>query len=123
MRSTKPKWIDELIKQVSELHPALPAYFCTGIDRDILVPLFYEEGAELDEWMKKNRLVRLDPDGRVDSEIREALCVIFTYYAEKVLLYPIWRPIWAISTYRRYLQDPTSELSRALAKAHGVALY
>jgi hypothetical protein len=116
----KPKWFDELVKQVSELHPALPAYFCTGIDSDILVPIFYQEGEELKSWMKKYNLIRLDPDGHVDYEVMKELCIILAYYSENVFMYPILRPFWAIRAYKRYLEDPTSELSQAISKAYGV---
>jgi len=117
----KPSWVEGLVRGLAEIHAALPAYFCTGADRDILVPLFYEEGAELENWMRKHRLIRLSSGERLDYEVRKALCIIFAYYTEEVLLYPIWRPEWAFSTYKRYLQDPTSELSQALAQAYGAA--
>jgi len=115
----KPKWVDNLIEQLAEIHPALPSYFCTGLDRDVLVPIFYEGKAEQEAWMEKNRLIRLIPDGYINNGVRDLLCSIFAHYSENVLLYPIWKPIWAISAYKRAMTDPDFGLGEALSQASG----
>ena len=118
-KTEKPQWVDNLIEQLAEIHPALPAYFCTGKDRDVLVPIFYEGKAEQEAWMEKNRFIRLIPDGYINNGVRDLLCSIFAHYCENVLLYPIWKPIWAISAYKRAMTDPDFRLGEALAQATG----
>ena len=75
-KTEKPQWVDNLIEQLAEIHPALPAYFCTGKDRDVLVPIFYEGKAEQEAWMEKNRFIRLIPDGYMNNGVRDLLCSI-----------------------------------------------
>jgi len=117
VESTKPKWVDNLINQLAEIHPALPAYFCTGKDSEILVPVYYTEPDKQEAVMREHNLIRLVPDAPLDYEVVKALCIILAHYHENVLMYPILNPIWAISAYKRAMTDPDFGLGEALSQA------
>ncbi len=105
--------IEAFAKKMWELHPKLPAYFCAR--SGYIVPI--ASGEDADQKMAELGLVRLDPDGHIDTDV---LWAIYELMAEKDD--DLWRssyPQITFSILRKALRDPNSKLSQAIAKVYG----
>jgi hypothetical protein len=100
-------------QQLKELHQRLPAYFC-GYN-GVLVPI--PSGEDAEQKMAELGLVRLDPDGHIDTDV---LWAIYELMAEEHDdLWPSYYQPIAMNILRRALADKNSKLSQKLAKAYG----
>lgn len=106
----------EVIKSwLEELHPKLPAYFCNS--GDYVFPLCVD--GDVDEFLKRNRAKRLDPDGHVDKDVLIAIHNVINddkYAKVKIDYIP-----YLAEALAEELRNEHSELSTAIAKAYGNA--
>jgi hypothetical protein len=100
-------------KLLRELHPKLPAYFCGRSGAIIPIP----SGEDADQQMAELGLVRLDPDGHIDTDV---LWAIYELMAEEHDdLWPSYYPQIAMKILKKALANKNSKLSQTLTKAYG----
>jgi hypothetical protein len=104
----------EMIKSyLEELHPQLPAYFCNS--GYYVWPLCVD--GDIDEFLRRNRAKRIDPDGHVDKDVLIAIHNIINddkYAKVRIDYIPYLAEVLA-----EELRNAHSELSAALTKAYG----
>jgi len=104
----------EIIKSYLEkLHPKLTAYFCNS--GTYVWPLCID--CDIDEFLRKNRAKRLEPDGHVDKDVLIAIHNIIKndkYAKMRIDYIP-----YLAEALAEELRNERSELSAALAKAYG----
>lgn len=97
-----------------DIHPLLPAYFCSNGKRIYPIPI----GEKAEEVMRRHGMVKLVPDGHVDTDVLAAIYDLFEAAADKILYNPAI-PVFTEKILRRALSDANSDLSQALAKIYG----
>jgi len=102
------------VEELRKLHPRLPAYFC-GYN-GVIVPI--PSGEDAEQKMAELGLVRLDPDGHIDTDV---LWSLYELMAEEHddLLRQSWCPQVAFNILRKALANKNSKLSQTIAKAYG----
>ncbi len=111
-----PKIIAKILaNMIVELHPKLPAYFC-GSGSYRIYPLPVSEN--IDDFMSKHNVVRLDPEGHVDIRVLRAIHNIIDS-GEKNEYNKLHHPSFLEKKLKDEISNPNSELSQALLKAYG----
>ena len=109
MEDQKKSIIESYRKELSDIHPSLPAYFyaTTGY----IIPWNRTPSGE--ELINRFLLERVDPNGEIDDEVLDELVRIWvseSWYGLAV------HPPLAFMLLKRYLKDPKSKLSKLLYK-------
>jgi hypothetical protein len=109
MEDQKKSIIESYRKELSAIHPSLPAYFyaTTGY----IIPWNRTPSGE--ELINRFLLERVDPNGEIDDEVLDELVRIWvseSWYGLAV------HPPLAFMLLKRQLKDPNSKLSRLLYK-------
>jgi hypothetical protein len=109
MEDRKKSIIESYRKELSAIHPSLPAYFyaTTGY----IIPWNRTPSGE--ELITRFLLERVDPNGEIDDEVLDELVRIWvseSWYGLAV------HPPLAFMLLKRHLKDPNSKLSRLLYK-------
>jgi len=107
MEDRKTNIIEAYRKELSEIHPALPAYFCATTGYIIPWPKNNED------LVKRYLLERVDPKGEVDDEVLDELVRIWA--SESWFGLAVHPPL-AFLLLKRHLTDPSSKLSKLLYK-------
>ena len=101
-------------EELKKLHPRLPAYFC-GYN-GVLIPI--PSGEDAEQKMSELGLVRLDPDGHIDTDVLWALYELMAEEHDD-LLWKSWYPQITFKILRKALADKNSKLNQTLVKAYG----
>jgi len=99
---------------LEELHPKLPAYFCNS--GSYVFPLPIDE--DLNQFLERNRAALIEPEGHVDKDVLIAIHNIIK--SDKYSKLRIDYIPYLSEALREELNNPISELSRALSSAHGI---
>jgi len=106
---------ESIKSRLEELHPQLPAYFCNS--GAYVFPICVD--GDIDEFLRRNRAKRLDPDGHVDKDVLIAIHNIIKddkYAKVRIDYIP-----YLADALAEELRNVHSELSAALTKAYHIA--
>jgi hypothetical protein len=99
--------------QLREIHPKLPAYFCGR--NGAIVPI--ASGEEAEQKMAELELVRLEPEGHIDTDVLWAIYELMAEAHDD--FWPSYHPQVALIILRKALHNKNSKLNLALSKAYG----